>query len=580
VCHWVGQCLRLPFATEANTMSRKHLVIAAVTAALTVTAILAQPPPDGRQTVAQLFPGIGYFPNQLPKTAVLAFEEAQADLKMTEAQKEQYRSIRDKSREKIQQAMQELRKRKDAVSKNEAIAARDAFITEAQKTIEADLTPAQRERLDQIHLQIQNAGAFERPEIQTRLELSKEQAEQMKVIADKANLEMAKASEVAVTLKPKDENSPLTLDEVRAYVKTPGFTELVNASRQRVREARSAMMDRVSHVLNERQNAAYRMMLGAPFEVPTFGAPTDQVEMLTRRVGAALGLLGGQRADPNFDVKVAKPAFKESHPRLLLDEAHHNFHTAGGRYKPFAQIATNDGYHVVPNLAKFSKDVLKDRDILVIANALGAESMGDPAAQNPAFTDIECEVLRQWVDGGGSLLLITDHAPMGSAALSLAKKFGIEMSTGATFDPANSAEDRPASLMFTRANKLLADHPITRGRDQSEQVARVRTFTGQSLKGPPGSIPIMKLADTAVDRLDEKEVSAAGRSQGLAFTYGNGRVVVLGEAAMLSAQVAGDGTFKMGMNAGGIDNKQFTLNILHWLSRLLDPPATQQKKAA
>ena len=40
---------------------------------------------------------------------------------------------------------------------------------------------------------------------------------------------------------------------------------------------------------------------------------------------------------------------------------------------------------------------------------------------------------------------------------------------------------------------------------------------------------------------------------------------------MLSAQVAGDGTFKTGMNAGNIDNKQFALNILHWRSGLLEP---------
>ena len=76
---------------------------------------------------------------------------------------------------------------------------------------------------------------------------------------------MAKASEVAVTLKPKDGNSPVSLDDVRAYVKTPEFTESVRSSRQRAGEARSAMMDRVAHVLNERQNAAYRMMLGALF---------------------------------------------------------------------------------------------------------------------------------------------------------------------------------------------------------------------------------------------------------------------------------------------------------------------------
>ncbi len=310
-------------------------------------------------------------------------------------------------------------------------------------------------------------------------------------------------------------------------------------------------------------------------------APAGAVDILTRRVALALGVIGGgQRADPDFDVKVASPANTESHPRVSIDEAHHNFHTAAGRYKPFAQIAANDGYLVASNTSKFAKDTLKACDILVIANALGAESMGDPGAANPAFTDIECEVLRQWVEGGGSLLLITDHAPMGSAAECLAKKFGVDMSKGATRDESHCADDRPFSLMFTQENKLLADHPITRGRNDSERISRIRTFTGQSLKGPPGSLPLLKLADTAVDNVDGNDVSAAGRWQGLAFAYGKGRVVVLGEAAMLSAQVAGSGALKMGMNAGGIDNKQLALNILHWLSALLEPKEAQRKKAA
>jgi hypothetical protein len=206
--------------------------------------------------------------------------------------------------------------------------------------------------------------------------------------------------------------------------------------------------------------------------------------------------------------------------------------------------------------------------------------MGDPGAASPAFTDSECDVLRQWVEDGGSLLLITDHAPMGSAAESLAKRFGVHMSKGATRDEFNSAENRPGSLIFSRTNKLLADHAITRGRNESERIGRVHTFTGQSLKGPAGSATILKLADTAVDRVDGNEISAAGRVQGLAFELGKGRVVVLGEAAMLSAQVAGNGNFKMGMNFGGIDNKQLALNIMHWLSGLLEPRDAAGKKAA
>jgi hypothetical protein len=74
--------------------------------------------------------------------------------------------------------------------------------------------------------------------------------------------------------------------------------------------------------------------------------------------------------------------------------------------------------------------------------------------------------------------------------------------------------------------------------------------------------------------IEGKAVSAAGRCQGLALRYGKGRVVVMGEAAELSAQVSGfggDPSNMMGRNVPGIDNRQMALNIMHWLSGLLEP---------
>ena len=55
-------------------------------------------------------------------------------------------------------------------------------------------------------------------------------------------------------------------------------------------------------------------------------------------------------------------------------------------------------------------------------------------------------------------------------------------------------------------------------------------------------------------------------------------MVVLGEAAMLSAQVSrgaaaqllGRQEIQMGMNRQGTDNRQLALNIMHWLTRLLN----------
>ena len=125
-------------------------------------------------------------------------------------------------------------------------------------------------------------------------------------------------------------------------------------------------------------------------------------------------------------------------------------------------------------------------------------------------------------------------------------------------------------MNFSRLNGLLGDHPILMGRDGSERIDRVVTFTGQSVKGPDGSVALLKLSRSAVDQsrpaIPGRNGPAAGRAQGLAITLGRGRIVVLGEAAMLSAQVNARQGIRMGMNVPGTDNRQFALNIMHWLS--------------
>ena len=292
-------------------------------------------------------------------------------------------------------------------------------------------------------------------------------------------------------------------------------------------------------------------------------------------LGLAVTAISAQQiADPNFNTKVERPAYKKTGPRVLFDEAHNNFHTAGGRYKPFADLITSDGYQVTPNKQKFSAASLRGFDILVISNALGAPQMDDDDAANPAFTAEESDAVRDWVKAGGGLLLIADHAPMGAANQILGERFGIEMSKQFTIDEQNYEKDAggPGTIVYNRESGRLVDHSITRGRDATERVNKVIVFTGQSLKGPANSFAFMKLADSAQDRMlgrDSKPVSAAGRVQGIAMNFGKGRAIFLGEAAMLSAQLAGPQQRKMGMNYPGIDNRQLALNIVHWLSGLL-----------
>lgn len=63
-------------------------------------------------------------------------------------------------------------------------------------------------------------------------------------------------------------------------------------------------------------------------------------------------------------------------------------------------------------------------------------------------------------------------------------------------------------------------------------------------------------------------ISTGGWLQGAVMRIGRGRLAVFGEAAMFTAQRAGEnGEFLMGMNApAAMENAQFILNLMHWLT--------------
>lgn len=290
-----------------------------------------------------------------------------------------------------------------------------------------------------------------------------------------------------------------------------------------------------------------------------------------------------QLTDPDFRPEVAVPAYAADGPVIVVDEAHDNFHTADGRYAPFAALLRADGYRVKGGTAAFDAGGLEGAEVLVIANA-------GPSEGGSAFTASEIEAVEAWVRGGGRLLLIADHAPFGVAAADLAARFGVGMGQGWTFEPADNENGLTTQLVYSRENGRLGDHAITRGRAPDEAVATVTAFTGQSLIAPEGATVLMRLGPQAWEaatpqdapavaraihtgRSDNPAVhSAAGRAQGLAFTHGEGRVVVLGEAGMLSAQLVrfddGRPDMRFGMNVA-TGNPQFGLNILHWLTGLL-----------
>jgi hypothetical protein len=308
--------------------------------------------------------------------------------------------------------------------------------------------------------------------------------------------------------------------------------------------------------------------------------------------------LAQQMADPNFDPSVNHPTYTTTHPRVAIDQAHDNFHTKDGLFKPFADLLRNDGYNVVANSSKFTSNSLEGIDVLVVSNAVG-KLENDNDNSTPAFAKPECEAVFAWVRGGGSLFLIADHAPMGDAAAPLAERFGVTLGNGFVLDtdPDNFDDNDPTELVFSERNHLLGNNPITLGRSDTEHLHRLVAFTGESVTVPRGAIVILQLSPTvgevptrrateplyaedAVEAKVNREEAVrrwpipAGRAMAVAFTLDRGHVVVSGEAGMLTAQVfrekLKDGTEsfvgKTGMNVAGNDDKQYVLNVLHWLS--------------
>ena len=295
-----------------------------------------------------------------------------------------------------------------------------------------------------------------------------------------------------------------------------------------------------------------------------------------------------QEGDPTFDARVTQPAYAAgTGPRIYFDEGHWNVHTAAGRYKPLADLLRNDGYRIDSRTGALTREALSGYGVLLIANALGFRGSAQHIANllrlegrldfgADAFSNAECDAVREWVRDGGALLLVADHAPAGAAARKLAAQFGVEMTNWYAEDPrAHDLEtDNWSFLVFSRENGLLAEHPITQGRSEAERVSKVMSFTGQSLRAPEGAVSFLRLSEEAREyplRVsgDDEFRSAAGLEQGVALEFGRGRVVVLGEAAMITSQLARSGgqEFRFGMSRAGCDNRQLALNLLHWLSR-------------
>ncbi len=286
-------------------------------------------------------------------------------------------------------------------------------------------------------------------------------------------------------------------------------------------------------------------------------------------------------------------------PSVLIDAAHHNALTAfAGHRASIAKWLQGDGYVVRELLhGRFDREALDGVQIAIISNAKSeqnayrfyppteaelAEVWRLPTPS--AFSQEEIAFLHEWVVMGGALLLVFDHMPLPGAAEELAAAFGIDISTGFAVDGRSlQGFDGPsvaqaARMVFRRVDGTLAEHPVTNGRGLAERVDSVALYVGSAFRLPPEGRSLLTLGSLFVSLLPDVawEFSEAtprqnigGWSQGGVLRVGRGRLAVFGETGILVTPDMVANPAKAGRNPQ-LQNPQLLLNVLHWLSGLLD----------
>lgn len=288
---------------------------------------------------------------------------------------------------------------------------------------------------------------------------------------------------------------------------------------------------------------------------------------------------GQQLIDKLFVGKIQEPTYKFGKgPLILLDEAHHNGIQMNTGFKILGDALIKDGFRINTINDSISNDILQDAEILVIIDALAEQNVNHWELPTPSpFSENEMDIIKNWVLNGGSLLLVADHMPFAGASSKLAKHFDVDFINGFVIDTLEWDTNK-----FEMKNHSLRKHPITKGNNIKEEINEISTYFGQGFSASNKTYsPIMVFKGEDIVSYQPKTawqfnedtlvMPVNGLFQGLAGSFGYGRIVILGDSSLMSAYLIGKNSRPIGINSVETkDNFQFVLNIFHWLSHALN----------
>jgi hypothetical protein len=273
---------------------------------------------------------------------------------------------------------------------------------------------------------------------------------------------------------------------------------------------------------------------------------------------------------------------------IAFDEGHNNIIEDYSLFGLMEEYLSAAGFVVRQHLGTFTLESLDGIHILHIANAVAPENQNNWSLPTPsAFTPEEIEVLYNWVNDGGSLLMVIDHMPFGGSFEDLAGAFDIEVSNGFAVDErflsgySNKLIGEAGYLVSRRTDGTLVNHPILDDTEPYGRIELLATDAGSAFRLPAHAFSLITFGPNILSL--EPEVSwefdsgtarrrVTGWSQAGVIEVGKGHVAVLGDnflfiaPAFLAPPLWDDEKSAK----FGIHNAQFTLNLLHWLSGHLE----------
>ncbi len=293
---------------------------------------------------------------------------------------------------------------------------------------------------------------------------------------------------------------------------------------------------------------------------------------------------GQQVNDSAFRFENPDPAFPLGNgPRVCVDETHHNVHSLGRLFAPFVSVLRSDGFRPQRFTQAISRETLEACAILILGSGRAGPQADDLWAypHASAYSRAEMNAVVRWVRSGGALLLFWDHAPAAGAAAGLAALLGVQLlDAWADQTPQGNYPE-----IVRRADGLMADHLILRGRRPSERIDSIATHGAGAffpsawiqpvlLFGPRGTGWVF-LGDMgqALPEIPEQEwprFSIEGWLLAGTRQWGAGRIVFFGDVTLCTAQLYGPAAIPLAMShPSGAQNPLLCLNMVRWLAGAL-----------